>query len=258
MKQILFLLAVFPLLFSGCSMNTGNNAVDWDNPDNYTRERKDAAIRTKSAEDADKKMRNVIETVWKNASIQEKEAAYYYTKESGYVNEPLRGLPYSGNKGRDSKKDIKNLTGMINKSSYDFDIWVQRGAGTINVESIFGINLKNAGIAEAKKFLTGKTGVEPAFASCGNGDRLNFSSSDVIYNIYCPKGTKMLYCEPFSAFAGGNTDGKNGLLWDGKAQAKKIGYEAELLLQRSSKFRVTKVEKTESKWYIDMEVIGQL
>jgi len=224
---------------------------------NYTKARKDAAMWAKDSQEADKKVRGVIESIWKNAIIEEKEAAYYYTSGSSYVNEPLRGLTYSGYKGRDSKKDTENLTNMVNKSSYDFDIWVQRGVGYVNVQKIFGINLNNAGITEAKKFLLGKIGVEPAFASCANTKGSGFSSSEVIYNIYCPKGTKMLYCEPFSAYAGGNKGSKNGLNWDGKAQAKKIGYEAEMLLQRGTKFRVIKVEKTAYKWYIDLEVIGQ-
>jgi len=226
---------------------------------NYTKARKDAAMWAKTAEDADKKVRGILESIWKNAAIEEKEAAFYYTSGSSYVNEPLRGLTYSGYKGRDSQKDIDNLTKMINKSSYDFDMWVQRGVGYINVEKTFGINLRLSDITPAKKFLLGKVGIEPAFASCGNTKGSGFSSSEVIYNIYCPKGTKMLYCEPFSAYAGGNKGtNKNGLNWDGKAQAKKIGYEAEMLLQRGTKFRVTKVEYSHGRWYIDLEVIGQL
>jgi hypothetical protein len=134
-------------------------------------------------------------------------------------------------------------------------MWVQRGVGTISVEKIFGINLNRADISEAKKFLIGKIGIEPAFASCGNSKGAGFSSSEVIYNIYCPKGTKMLCCEPFSAYAGGNKGtNKNELNWDGKAQAKKIGYEAEMLLQRGSKFKVLKKDGNT----IYLQMIGQL
>jgi hypothetical protein len=225
---------------------------------NYTKARKDAAMWAKTSEDADKKVRETLEQIWENSTNEEKTAAYYYTSGSSYVNEPLRGLPYYGNKGRDSQKDTDNLTNLINKSSYDFDIWVQRGTGTINVEKTFGINLNNTDKIEVKKLLLGKVGIEPAFASCGNSKGAGFSSQDVIYNIYCPRGTKMLYCEPFSAYGGGNKGSKNGLNWDGKAQAKKIGYEAEILLQRSTKFRVTKVEYSNYKWYIDLDVIGQM
>ena len=226
---------------------------------NYTQARKDAAMWAKDSEEADKKVRGILEGIWQNATNEEKEAAYYYTSGSSYVNEPLRGLVYSGNKGRNSQKDIDNLTNVIDKSSYNFDMWIQRGVGTISVEKMFGINLNAANATDAKQFLIGKVGVEPAFASCGNSKGSGFSSSEVIYNIYCPKGTKMLYCEPFSAYAGGNKGvSKNGLNWDGKAKAKKIGYEAEMLLQRSTKFRVTKAEKAGYRWYIDLEVIGQL
>jgi hypothetical protein len=234
-------------------------AGDFDfDESNYTQKRKDAALWPKDSTEADKNVRGVLETVWKNATNEEKKAAYYYTSGSSYVNEPLRGLTYLGYKGRDSTKDIENLTNMTNKSSYNFDMWVQRGVDTINVKSIFGIDLKFTDVSDAKKILLGKVGIEPAFSSCGDSKGSGFSSKDVIYNIYCPKGTKMLYCEPFSAYGGGNKGSKNGLNWDGKAQAKKIGYEAELLLQRSTKFRITKVEYSHYKWYIDLEIIGQL
>ncbi|MDR1595295.1 MAG: ADP-ribosyltransferase [Prevotellaceae bacterium] len=225
---------------------------------NYTKARKDAAMWTENSEDADKKVRGTLESVWKNAATDEKEAAYYYTSGSSYVNEPLRGQTYYGNKGRDSKKDIDNLTNTINKSSYDFDIWIQRGVDNINVESIFGVDLDQVGITDAKKMLLGKDGVEPAFASCGDSKGSGFPNKNVIYNIYCPKGTKMLYCEPFSAYGSHNEGGKKGLSWDGKAKAKMIDTEAEMLLQRGTKFKITKVEYSRGKWYIDLDVIGQI
>ena len=77
-------------------------------------------------------------------------------------------------------------------------------------------------------------------------------SGDIKLNIYAPKGTQMAYVEPFSAF--GNGAGKS---WDGISPQSSIGYEAEMLLQRNTKFRVIKVEKSGSQWYIDMEVISQ-
>ena len=73
------------------------------------------------------------------------------------------------------------------------------------------------------------------------------------FNIYAPKGTKMLYCEPFSAY--GNGDGRK---WDGVSGQHSFGYEFEMLIQRGTKFKITKIEKKGNKLYIDMEVVGQI
>ena len=53
-------------------------------------------------------------------------------------------------------------------------------------------------------------------------------SGDVIFNIYAPRGTKMMYCVPFSGF--GNGSGRN---WDGIIKQQTFGSESEMLLQRS-------------------------
>jgi hypothetical protein len=103
----------------------------------------------------------------------------------------------------------------------------------------------------------GKEKVEFAFSSCTLCQGDGFTDRKVIYNIYCPKGTKMLYVEPFSLTGGGNQGvGKDGVSWDGKAQAKVLAYEIEMLLQRGSKFRITKAEKIGDKWRFDFDLIG--
>jgi hypothetical protein len=99
--------------------------------------------------------------------------------------------------------------------------------------------------------LLGTTPTEYGFMSMGVARGTGFSG-DIKLNIYAPKGTKMAYVEPFSAF--GNGAGKN---WDGISPQSSIGYEAEMLFQRNTQFRVIKVEKSGSQWYIDMEVISQ-
>jgi hypothetical protein len=102
---------------------------------------------------------------------------------------------------------------------------------------------------EAK--LLGTTPTEYGFMSTGVARGTGFSGG-IKLNIYAPKGTKMAYVEPFSAF--GHGFGKS---WDGIKTQSSIGYEAEMLLQRNTQFRVIKVEKSGSQWYIDMEVISQ-
>jgi hypothetical protein len=54
-------------------------------------------------------------------------------------------------------------------------------------------------------------------------------------NIYCPKGTKMLYVDSISNFSG---PGEN-----------------ETIIQRGYTYKITKVEKNKGKIWLDCEVV---
>lgn len=165
-------------------------------------------------------------------------------------NEPLRGMTYYGVKGRNAQVDIDNLTNLINRSSYNFDKWLQRGEGYSGFSGKFGVDLSGMTVKEDQS-LIGKIGEEKAFLSCADAKGSGFSGN-IIYNIYCPKGTKGLYAEPFSAYGNGG-----GMSWDGVQAQSSFGYEAEVLLQRGTKFRIAKITKSGSQWYVDLDVIGQ-
>ncbi|MBR3979795.1 MAG: hypothetical protein IKJ98_01385 [Bacteroidales bacterium] len=77
--------------------------------------------------------------------------------------------------------------------------------------------------------LVGKIVKDTGFVSCGAAKGTGFNG--YILNIYCPKGTKMLYINGRSHYA----------------------HENEILLQRSTSFRITKVNGR----YIDVEVVAQ-
>lgn len=113
----------------------------------------------------------------------------------------------------------------------------------------------------------GKEGINKPFMSTahtkgygfvGNGE--DDVTSSFVYNIYCPKGTKGIYTEPYSNY--GRLRDK-GYEWDGKEGAHSYGgnMELEVLLQRGTKFRVTKVQRQYNngayRWFIDVEVIDQ-
>ena len=102
--------------------------------------------------------------------------------------------------------------------------------------------------SELEQFI-GYSGRRGSFMSCGVSKGKGFSHQPVICNVYAPKGTQMMYCEPFSSF--GNGDGLN---WNGVSTQSSFGSEAEILIQRGASFTITKVEKTGGKIYIDMEV----
>ena len=232
--------------------------------DAYSQARKDAAVWAKSAEEADKKFRNATETVWKDASKDEKYAAWDYTAGSGKFNRPLRGYNGSwfrfegvGNVPLDNegaKKEIEDLTRLLEKSTMQHDTWLQRGVDDSGLAGFLQIDehlLQNATQEELENALIGKEVSDLAFLSCGSSKGKGFSGNTL--NLYCPQGTQALYVEPFSEYGKGSQSPD----WDGTSKQSYYGSELETLLQRNTRYRVTKVEKSGYKMYIDVEVVGQ-
>lgn len=228
-----------------------------DNP--YSQERKDNAYWFKSTDDADTVLRGNCGKVWKKASGVEKDAIYGYTAGSGSYNRPLTGHAGSWYNYKGIKKvsldyegsgdAIRKMTTLIDRSEYDFDIWLQRGCGSEAIDSMLGTKgFGNMSHADLQKFV-GKGGRQYNFISTGVAKGKGFSG-DVICNIYAPKGTKMMYAEPFSHY--GNGDKRK---WNGTDKQYSFGYESEMIIQRGAYYRITKIEKKSYTTYIDMEVV---
>ena len=243
--------------------------------DRYSPDRKNNAVWAKSTATADKKLRSVSGEVWKNASKSEKDAIYDYTTSYSKYNEPLRGIDYGTNKyigvGKvdldkigihygnyktgQVRDQINRMTDIIDRSEYDFDIWVQRGCHYNGMDKFFNISendLRYASTETLEQKLLDKDVTDYGFFSCGVSKGTGFSGSPIIMNVYCPKGTKMMYAEPFSAYGNGA-----GRKWDGISEQNSFGSESEIILQQGTKFRITKVERTGGKLYIDIEVVSQ-
>jgi hypothetical protein len=245
----------------------------------YSQDRKDAAHwftdKNGGTKGADGVLRDKCGEVWQTATDAEKDAIYGYTSSYHKINEPLRGIEYGTNKylgvgnvdldmiGVNSyggfkrgevRKQIDAMTSIIDKSTYADDIWVQRGVNYGGMDKFFGIDLNDFYLSESELAakLLGTTPTEYGFMSTGVSKGKGFSHCPIIMNIYAPSGTKMMYAEPFSAFGNGSGRG-----WDGISKQTSFGSEAEMILQRNTTFRVTKVEKTGGKIYIDMDVISQ-
>lgn len=241
----------------------------------FSQERKNAAIWAKSTKEADDVLRDVCGEVWRTSPPIQKKAIYEYTSSYSKFNEPLRGIEYGtekklgvgnvdfdkigtsygGYKPGQVRKQINAMTDIIEKSTYDFDIWLQRGCDFKGMDNFFEISmsdLQNATQAELEKLLLGKTVTDYGFFSCGVSKGKGFSHKPIIMNVYAPQGTKMMYAEPFSAFGNGS-----GGSWDGLAKQSSFGTESEIILQQGTSFRVTKVERTNGKLYVDIEVIMQ-
>ncbi|SFK99945.1 hypothetical protein SAMN05216357_11085 [Porphyromonadaceae bacterium KH3CP3RA] len=225
--------------------------VDWTDQGMYSKDRKNKAMWTADPRAADDKVRDVTGLVWRNAKAHEKLSAYRYTAGSSYINEPLRGQNYIGQYyGKyNSQKDIDALTNIVGKSFYNFDIWIQRGVDKSGFRGLFGFDIDDISVNNLK----GKIAVEKGFSSCSVIKGGGFDNKPVIYNIYCPRGTKMLYAEPFSAYGGGGVHQH----WDGVSKQLSFGGETEMVLQRNTKFRIAKAEYKNGRYYVDLEVIEQ-
>lgn len=236
----------------------------------YTQARKDAALWAKSTRAADDRLREVCGQVWQGASRSERHAIYDYTSGSGKFNRPLSGFekPYSmPGSGWEQKyfkgpgqvwidyegagDEIREMTELISRSTYEFDVWLQRGGAATEMDSLLGLapgTFKSMSEAELQQFIDA-TGRRTAFTSTGVAKGKGFSG-DVIMNVYAPSGTQMMYAEPFSAFGNGGGSG-----WDGISPQSSFGSESEMIIQRGAYFKITKIERSGSGTiFVDMEV----
>jgi hypothetical protein len=236
----------------------------------FSQDRKDAALWAKSTKAADDKLRGVCGDVWQQADKNERYAIYDYTCGSGKFNRPLSGFekPYAeygtgwekkyykgvGNVWIDYEgagDEIRQVTNIISKSTYDFDVWLQHGCSGSTLESFLELpanTFQSMSESDLQQFV-GRSNRRGSFMSCGVSKGKGFDHQPVIINVYAPKGTQMMYCEPFSRFGDGD-----GLNWDGIRQQSSFGYEAEMLVQRGTSFEITKIEKSGGKIYIDMDI----
>lgn len=169
-----------------------------------------------------------------------KGTAPYWVRDN---NRPLRGYDGSWNNFKgigkvpldnedvNTPRQIKDLTNLIQRSPMLDDIRVERGVDSDGLKGFLGVD----SLSESSlKSMIGKTVEDPAFMSCGAAKGSGFNGN--VLNIYCPKGTRMYYFDGRSAYA----------------------TENEILIQRGTKFRITKVETDGGKLFIDLEVVEQI
>lgn len=224
-------------------------------PDAYTKARRDNAAWAKNDSQyhtLDKYYDDVAKKVHGARTNAEYEGYYHYTWGSMPFNSPLAG--YRGDRYTNfvgvNKVDInvggygekiRGLTSLIEKSTYDQDIWVQSAQGEITLETFLGIKpgtLHNMSLTDAKQFI----GVEneiPQFISGaiqkGGG---SYNPGDMTFNIYCPSGSEVLYVR---------SDGRFGKS------------EKEMILQRGGTYKVTNIYRGKGthgrdEWIVDLEV----
>jgi uncharacterized protein with gpF-like domain len=238
----------------------------------FSEERKANAWKFDSSAEADKHFRGVCGKAWREATAAERKGIYGYTSSSGAWNRPLSGFrkPYSKPGTGWEKKfyvgpgdvwidyegkgsAIRNMTSLIEKSTYDHDAWVVRGCDYNAMESFFGTSALKLGdmSTDELKSLVGTSNRIQSFVSTGTATNKGFSSKPVAMEIYCPAGSEMMYAEPFSAFSGAtNYDD-----WDGKKEQNHFGQESEMILQRGGYYTVTDVyRENNGKMHVVMEL----
>lgn len=234
----------------------------------FSQDRKDNAMWDMGdGSEADKLLRPITSKVWKGLSSDARDSLFIYTtdKDYGYqdINKMMReGAPNwwtSYDTGK-VQKNIDNITKAIDKSEAPRDMWVQRGIPLKNLKRLFNISDEQFNSAEHDGIgalldaikSSAPYGQDNGFMSCGSTKGHGFTGNDVILNIYCPKGTQMLYAEPFSAFGHGG-----GKSWNGTDKQTWFSSENETIIQRGTKLVPTKITKSNGKYYVDVEVIGQ-
>lgn len=170
---------------------------------------------------------------------------------------------YGGNI-RNYSDVISDLTKAIDKSSLADDVWLVRGsdnngfAGLLDSNVISfneAVNLLQSGnVVKLKNKVLNQTFTSHSFTSTGIADGTGFGGS-ISYKIYAPKGTKAIYAEPQSYF--GNTIGHVEELYTVGKHYSSVGGEAEIIIQRGTKYRITDIKRQGSGYEVSMEVVDQ-
>lgn len=243
------------------------DAVDDAYRDAYTQARKDAALWFDRAHGgfnaADKYFDPPAKAIHAAATKQEQRGFYTYTSGSGGHNRPLAGFEkswsdpgtgweeryYKGAKNvwidfEGKGDEIRGLTSLIEKSTYDADVWLQSGQGFQTLEGFLQIpygSLSKMSDAQLQQFV-GRRNVIYNFISTAvnEGGGSMFNSKPMKFNIYAPKGSQMLYASDVGAFGKG---------------------ENELILQRGGTYEITRIywgidhtDNNTRKIFVDMEI----
>ena len=239
--------------------------------------KKDYGTALEAFKACDDYMSQYAEEMWKTLSKEEKMILWLYTDGSKYISEEMLGTYCLQIKSaidgslRNGLADANVITSIIEKApALKDDMWMQSGKSIGAFNAIFDTRIDSARwVNEAElKSLIGKEGRSDIFMSCHGARSGAFtkntntgSANDVILSIYMPQGTKGIYCEPFASFGDERNPGKRGIKafdWDGKKRQELPSDQVEWLLQRGSKFRITKAYKANGKIYIDVDLIEQL
>lgn len=234
----------------------------------FSQARKDAAVWGKNKTDDYKRVDKIFDPhareVHATRTAKETSAYMDYTSASGPYNKPLVGFDSPDGTGKEGwtekywvgsgKVDIdkrgrgdkiRALTTLVEKSTYDFDFWMQSSQDFATLEGKEGFlgipygTLQNMKDSDFQKFI-GTTAELPQFISGAvNKGGGTYNPGDMRLNIYVPNGSEALY-----------------VLEDGTFSK----HEHEMILQRGGTYRIMNMYwgKDEinggRKLFVDMEL----
>lgn len=256
---------------------------------------KKAAKNFSSKKSADQFHRKYLDSIWDDLDDNEKYGIWEYTRNSNPMNKSLSGYhdswsrrnflgPLNTDWGHEDSwrslpstfkkfgksghvtyhKAITDTTKAIEKSVLPEGVMLVRGSdtggfagmiegGNFNFDQAKRL-LESGDITKIKAALEGQVIQNHAFTSTGIASGTGFGG-EVAYKIYAPKGTKAIYAEPQSYF--GNTVGSSAKLYRKGQAYSSVGGEAEVIIQRGTKFRITKIEKSGYTTTVHMEIVEQ-
>lgn len=267
-------------------------------PSKNNKERLADALKFESVTKADEYHRKFVDKLWSKLTEREKYSIWEYTRNSNPINKPLSGYSNGswdrsffvgvGNVRWDTedawryvysdefkKKFAKNsagnvsyervitdLTKAVQKSKLDDDVWCVRGsdvngfAGMIDGDVLSYDDIKSIVETDPSQLsmLEGLEVTNHAFTSAGIASGTGFGG-EVKYKVFLPKGTRAIYAEPQSYY-GATTNGEK--IYEAVSAYSNVGHEAEIILQRGTKFRINKiVAHGKEDINIELEVVGQ-
>ena len=233
----------------------------------FTDERKNAALWFDKAHGgfsaADKYFDPKAQQIHAAASTREHNGFYTYTQGSGGHNRPLAGFQKPWSKSGSGWEEeffvgakkvwidfegkgeaIRGLTTLIQKSTYDQDVWLQSGQDFQTIEAFLGVKygtLSKMSDDELENFVGTRNVIYNFISSAVNeGGGSIFNSKPLKINFYAPEGTQMLYASDAGAFGKG---------------------ENEMILQRGGTYEVSRmywgIDHTDGnrrKIFVDMEI----
>ena len=203
----------------------------------YSQARKDAALWAKTNAEYQKNdaiFDKLAKEVHSKKSAFEHQGYYHYTWGSGPFNQPLAGFKngWGGTFVGPGKLDIdiggygsriRGLTQLCEKSKYDFDFWCQSGQSLETLEGFLKIpygSLRNMTDAQLQQFVGAQKEIPQFISGAINKGGGSYTPGNMLFNIYCPKGSEALYVRSDGHF--------------GKS-------EHEIILQRGGTYKITRI-----------------
>ena len=203
----------------------------------YSQARKNAALWAKTNAEYQKNdaiFDKLAKEVHSKKSAFEHQGYYHYTWGSGPFNQPLAGFKngWGGTFVGPGKLDIdvggygdriRGLTQLCEKSKYDFDFWCQSGQTLETLEGMLKIpygTLQGMTDAQLQQFVSRVEELPQFISGAINKGGGSYTPGNMLFNIYCPKGSEALYVRG---------DGKFGKS------------EHEIILQRGGTYKITRI-----------------